>query len=60
MRLDNFSSFGFAKGWLVCRAKPNVLKCAAGIFFCRFDGRTVGLLGLLVTGDALAQCSGNR
>ena len=30
MRLENFSSFGFAKGRLVCRAKPNVLKCAAG------------------------------
>jgi hypothetical protein len=28
--LENFSSFGFAKGRLVCRAKPNVLKCAAG------------------------------
>jgi len=27
---ENFSSFGFAKGRLVCRAKPNVLKCAAG------------------------------
>jgi hypothetical protein len=26
----NFSSFGFVKGRLVCRAKPNVLKCAAG------------------------------
>jgi len=22
--LENFSSFVFAKGWLVCRAKPNV------------------------------------
>lgn len=28
--LGNFSSFGFVKGGLVCRAKPNVLKCAAG------------------------------
>lgn len=28
--LENFSSFGFVKGWLECRAKPNVLKCAAG------------------------------
>jgi hypothetical protein len=28
--LENFSSFGFVKGGLVCRAKPNVLKCAAG------------------------------
>jgi hypothetical protein len=28
--LENFSAFGFAKGWLVFRAKPNVLKCAAG------------------------------
>lgn len=26
----NSSSFGFAKGGLVCRAKPNVLKCVAG------------------------------
>ena len=49
MRLENFSSFGFAKGWLVCRAKPNVLKCAAGFFFLSVDGSTVGLLGLLVT-----------
>ncbi len=49
MRLENFSSFGFAKGWLVCQAKPNVLKCAAGFFFLSSDGRTVGLLGLLVT-----------
>ena len=31
------------------RAKPNVLKCAAGLFFQSVDGRTVGLLGLLVT-----------
>jgi len=38
VRLENFSSFGFAKGRLVCRAKPNVLKCAAGFFVvvCRF------------------------
>jgi len=28
--LENFSSFGFVKGRLVCWAKPNVLKCAAG------------------------------
>jgi hypothetical protein len=28
--LENFSSFGFVKGGLVCRTKPNVLKCAAG------------------------------
>ena len=28
--LENFSSFGFVKGRLVCLAKPNVLKCAAG------------------------------
>jgi len=49
VRLENFSSFGFAKGRLVFRAKPNVLKCAAGFFFLSFDGRTVGLLGLLVT-----------
>lgn len=28
--LGNFSSFGFVKGWLVSRVKPNVLKCAAG------------------------------
>jgi hypothetical protein len=28
--LENFSSFGFVKGGLVCRAKPNVLKFAAG------------------------------
>lgn len=27
--LENFSSFGFVKGQLVCWAKPNVLKCAA-------------------------------
>jgi hypothetical protein len=33
-RWVDFSSFGFVKGRLVCRAKPNVLKCAAG-FFCR-------------------------
>ena len=31
--LANFSSFGFAKGWLSCRAKPNVLKCAVGCLF---------------------------
>ena len=49
MRLENFSSFGFAKDRLVCRAKPNVLKCAAGFFFLSVDGSTVGLLGLLVT-----------
>jgi hypothetical protein len=53
--LENFSSFGFAKGRLVCRAKPNVLKCAAGFFFLSFDGRTVGLLGLLVTFLGLAE-----
>jgi hypothetical protein len=28
--LGNFSSFGFVKGRLVCRAKPKELKCAAG------------------------------
>jgi hypothetical protein len=27
--LENFSSFGFVEGRLVCWAKPNVLKCAA-------------------------------
>ena len=53
--LENFSSFGFAKGWLVCQAKPNVLKCAAGFFFLSSDGRTVGLLGLLVTFCSLAK-----
>jgi hypothetical protein len=28
--LGSFSSFGFVKGRLMCWAKPNVLKCAAG------------------------------
>jgi len=28
--LENFSSFGFVKGRLMCWTKPNVLKCAAG------------------------------
>jgi hypothetical protein len=25
VRWQKFGSFGFAKGWLVCQAKPNVL-----------------------------------
>jgi hypothetical protein len=46
-----FSSFGFAKRWLVCRAKPNVLnvRLAFMSFVCLFIFSTVGLLGLLVT-----------
>jgi len=53
--VGKFCSFGFAKGWLVCRAKPNVQNaggeiyffCAVGcfnFFLCRLVSRQVGLL----------------
>jgi hypothetical protein len=31
VRWQKNGSFGFAKRWLLCRAKPNVPFCAAGI-----------------------------
>jgi hypothetical protein len=51
--LAKFSSFGFAKRWLVCRAKPNVLnvRLAFMSFFCLSMFSTVCLLGLLVTSE---------
>jgi hypothetical protein len=33
---QNEGSFGFAKRWLLCRAKPNVPECAVGFLFLVF------------------------
>ncbi|MCX6195791.1 MAG: hypothetical protein NTY55_03940, partial [Flavobacteriia bacterium] len=53
--MENFSSFGFVKRWLVCRAKPNVLNVRlVFVLFQSFNVSTVGLLGLLVTFRAQA------
>jgi hypothetical protein len=46
VRWQKNGSFGFAKGWLVCQAKPNVLKCAVGcLFTMRHNVSTLGEVG---------------
>jgi hypothetical protein len=44
-------SFGFAKRWLLCRAKPNVsfVRLVFWSFFCRFNVALSVVLGLPLT-----------
>ncbi|HNY45166.1 MAG TPA: hypothetical protein PKH15_10800, partial [Bacteroidales bacterium] len=37
--LENEGSFGFAKGWLLCRAKTNVPECAVAFLFCLYAAK---------------------
>jgi hypothetical protein len=46
--LGNFSSFGFSALALV-KAKPNVLKCAAGFFGMKHNGLAMRSAGLNTT-----------
>jgi hypothetical protein len=36
---QNEGSFGFAKRWFLCRAKPNVPECAVGFLFCPYAAK---------------------
>jgi len=40
VRWENEGSFGFAKRWLLCRAKTNVPECAVGFpFLCPYAAK---------------------